>query len=84
MHSRMVQDGQHSTTPPAIPVKADATRIVIDRKAAKIDATWGFKISLPDGREDHVNGFLNKEDAENWLTSPHFESWLKERGYTTV
>jgi hypothetical protein len=51
-------------------------------KAEKVShGEWRIKCHCPEGKIDHVTGFLDEQSTHNWLKTEHRVHWLKVRGY---
>ena len=59
----------------------DLSWITFDAKPVRIDASWGFEFVYPDGRRDHVNGFLSAEEALRWIDNGGCADWARDRGH---
>jgi hypothetical protein len=40
---------------------------------------WYVRVAWPDGRHDHVPGFVTEDEALRWIEQ-RAEAWLSERG----
>jgi hypothetical protein len=58
----------------------DVSLITLDAKPIWIDASWGFEFLYPDGRQNHVNGFLSEEEALCWIGNGGCEDWARNSG----
>jgi hypothetical protein len=51
-------------------------------KAEKVShGEWRIKCHYPEGKIDHVTGFLDEQSTHNRLKTEHRVHWLKVRGY---
>jgi hypothetical protein len=44
---------------------------------------WYVRVTWPDGRRDHVPGFVNEDEALRWIEQKA-EAWLSERGTAPI
>jgi hypothetical protein len=53
---------------------------VIFQAEQRAEAKWHIVCHCPDGRIDHITGFLDEYSIKNWLASEHCDGWLAARG----
>jgi hypothetical protein len=56
------------------------TSSVIFHAEQRADAKWHIVCHCPDGKIDHITGFLDEYSIKNWLASEHCDGWLTARG----
>jgi hypothetical protein len=56
--------------------------VTFDPKPIKAGHSWGFVVTLPNGKRDTVTGFNTESDADFWLEGAGCRTWLSHRGYT--
>jgi hypothetical protein len=44
---------------------------------------WYVRVAWPDGRHDHVPGFVSEDEALRWIERKA-EAWLSERGTDSI
>ena len=58
------------------------TTIGFEPVPAKVgDDGWRIAAAFPDGRIEHITGFVNEREARDWIGSPPCLEWAKTKGY---
>jgi hypothetical protein len=75
-----IREGRSMT---AIEAKAAGLEsVTFDPKPIKAGHSWGFVVTLPNGKRDTVTGSNTESDADFWLEGAGCRTWLSHRGYT--
>jgi len=58
----------------------DAPSIQFNSYCPELSDEWHVIATYPRGQEEHITGFKNKTEAQDWIAK-HSRAWLKMRGY---
>jgi len=59
-----------------------AHQVVFALKPPQAGESWHIVATHPSGQQEHISGFHDKAEAEEWLAgSKGIKAWLKTRGY---
>ena len=52
-----------------------------DTKPLKEGSGWYIVVTYPGGMQEHIPGFENEAEAQEWLMGKGRQTWLRARGY---
>jgi hypothetical protein len=58
-----------------------ATTITFELLPNEDDDGWRVAATFPGGRTEYVTGFMNRQKAVDWMSSPQCLEWARARGH---
>ena len=58
-----------------------ADKVAFDTKPLKEGSGWYIVVTYPGGMQEHIPGFENEAEAQEWLMGKGRQTWLRARGY---
>jgi len=55
--------------------------ITFESLRCKASHDWHVLATYPSGHREHITGFKNKQEAQEWMKSDKCREWVKKRGY---
>jgi hypothetical protein len=55
--------------------------ITFESLPCKASHDWHVLATYPSGHREHITGFKNKQEAQEWMKSDKCQEWVKKRGY---
>ena len=77
---RMIEQAKHRREKKVGVLGRISSSSVIFQAEQRVEAKWHIVCHCPDGKIDHITGFLDEYSIKNWLASEHCDGWLAARG----
>ncbi len=58
-----------------------ADKITFEVRPLKVGSGWYVVVTYPGGMQEHVPGFHNETEAEEWMSGKGRQMWLRARGF---